>query len=337
MAATLPDGIEIFKPGRTVDDLGVVRQFSAADVADMAAVYNPALREAPLTIGHPAHNLPAYGMVAGLSVNADGRLAMAPRQVEPQFAEMVRAGRFGKRSAAFYTPEHINNPTPGHWYLRHVAFLGAQPPAIAGLKDIAFADTAEGLVCFSEANPEPTPDPTDKDDTDMSKELQDKLDAAQTLLDKANADLAAANQATKDSAAQLAQFAEAGRKQRHAAHVQFAEAAFNGALLKRPQVAEAVAVLDLVAESAPVQFAEGDATKTVAPVEFIKGLISGGKPLVQFAESMPGNTGAGQAALNNTGKTTLTDAELDTQAKAYAAKHKVQYAEALSAVVSFTA
>jgi hypothetical protein len=33
----------------------------------------------------------------------------------------------------------------------------------------------------------------------------------------------------------------------------------------------------------------------------------------------------------------LSDAEIDAQAKAYARQHKVNYAEALSAVVGFTA
>lgn len=323
-ATTLPDGIEIFKAGRAVDDSGVVHQFSDADIAGMAAAYDPALREAPLTIGHPAHNLPAYGWVGAVRINAGGRLVMDPVRVEPQFAEMVQAGRFPKRSAAFYPPAHPNNPKPGAWYPRHVAFLGAQPPAIAGLKDITFADSAEGLACFSEFNPQ---------DDAMTEKLQAQLDTAQAQLEQANADIAAANNLAKDSTDKLAAFAEGQRKDRHAAHVSFCEAALNSALLKRPQVAAAVAVLDLVAESTPVQFAEGNETKTVSPVEFIKSLISGGKPLVNFAEQLPGGAGGGGGS---GGKHNLSDDQLHLKATAYAAQHNVQYADALGKVIAFT-
>ena len=121
---TLPAGIEIFRAGTHIDDQGRSHVFSAADVAGMASSYDPAIREAPLTVGHPEHNLPAYGQVKSVGINAAGVLTIDPHKVEPQFAEMVAAGRFSKRSASFYPPGAPNNPTPGKWYLRHVAFSG---------------------------------------------------------------------------------------------------------------------------------------------------------------------------------------------------------------------
>jgi len=129
--------IEIFKAGRHTSDSGESLDFSSADIRDMADCYSPAMREAPLTVGHPASNLPAYGWVKGLTATADGRLLMRPGQVDANFAEMVKSGRFKKRSASFYPPNHPSNPRPGKWYLRHVGWLGAQQPAIAGLKDLA--------------------------------------------------------------------------------------------------------------------------------------------------------------------------------------------------------
>ncbi len=51
---------------------------------------------------------------------------------------MVKAGRFKSRSASFYHPDNPNNPKPGVYYLRHVGFLGAQPPAVKGLKAVEF-------------------------------------------------------------------------------------------------------------------------------------------------------------------------------------------------------
>ena len=128
--------IEVFRAGTHLDDRGGLHHFSEADLNGMVSSYNPALREAPLTVGHPEDNLPAYGWVKGVSREANGVLAVAVHRLEPQFAEMVQAGRFSKRSASFYQPQSPHNPTPGRWYLRHVAFLGARQPAVAGLKDI---------------------------------------------------------------------------------------------------------------------------------------------------------------------------------------------------------
>lgn len=140
--------VEVFRSGRHVSEGGDTHTFSAADVAAIARSYDPAVREAPLTIGHPASDLPAYGWVKSLSASPDGRLDANFHQVDPAFAELVSAGRYKKRSAAFYPPGHHSNPTPGQWYLRHVAWLGAQPPAISGLRDHSFADTG-GAVSFT--------------------------------------------------------------------------------------------------------------------------------------------------------------------------------------------
>lgn len=145
--AQQPAPIHIFRPGRHTAMQGLTLDFSEADLAATAAAYNPALHEAPLVIGHPAADAPAYGWVAGLTVDADGLFA-APRQLEPAFAEEVRTGRYKKVSASFYAPDSPHNPKPGVYYLRHVGFLGAQPPAVKGLAPVQFAegDTGEGCV-----------------------------------------------------------------------------------------------------------------------------------------------------------------------------------------------
>ena len=104
-----------------------------------------------------------------------------------------------------------------------------------------------------------------------------------------------------------------------------------GRLLPK-DAAAAVAVLETLADAQPVEFAEGGATKKLQPAEWLKGLITAAKPLVSFGEFAPGS--AAPAAGSAQG---LSDAEIDTRARAYAAQHKVSYAEAVSAVVSFTA
>lgn len=322
--ATLPPDIEVFRPGRHIDDQGGIHDFSPADVADIAASYNPALHEAPLTVGHPEHDRPAYGWVEGAHVNDEGRLAIASRDVEPQFAEMVAQRRFAKRSAAFYPPSHPKNPTPGKWYLRHVAFLGAQPPAIAGLKEIQFADDAAGLVCFSEASSEGQP-------TQEHRTMSDQEKAAIARAEKAEADALAAQAAAKAAQDQLAQFAEQQRTARHAGFVAFAESQVQAGKLAPKDRDMCVATLEAVADAAPVQFAEGGTTRSVSPATWLQGLIANAAPVVQFGEFAPG------AAAGQRHAPPKDDAELDARAQAYARDNKVSYAEAVAAVVSITA
>jgi hypothetical protein len=141
--------IHIFKPGTHQAMNGAVLNFSETDLAASAAAYDPALHEAPLVVGHPKADAPAYGWVKTLQY-AESGLHAEPDQVDAAFAELFSAGRFKKISASFYTPDSPSNPKPGVYYLRHVGFLGAQPPAIKGLKQAEFADADEGVVEFSE-------------------------------------------------------------------------------------------------------------------------------------------------------------------------------------------
>lgn len=133
-----PIAIEIFRAGRHVDMHGRPFDITRADLADIASRYDPAKHEAPLVIGHPQTNAPAYGWVSGLRV-ANDTLVADTHQVDPAFADVVNAGRWKKRSASFLLPTAADNPAPGQYYLNHVGFLGAQPPAVKGLRDAQFA------------------------------------------------------------------------------------------------------------------------------------------------------------------------------------------------------
>jgi hypothetical protein len=140
--------IEIFRAGTHTPMAGASISFAAEDLAAIAGSYDPALHHAPVVVGHPRTDAPAFGWIDGLSVEGDRLVARATR-VDPGFVELVRAGRYAKVSASFYRPDAPNNPVPGTWYLRHVGFLGAQPPAVKGLKPVAFGDEA-GAVTFAD-------------------------------------------------------------------------------------------------------------------------------------------------------------------------------------------
>lgn len=127
---------------------GIPVTLTAGDLQAIAANYNPALHEAPLTIGHPTHDAPAYGWVKSLSF-ADGALSAECEQ-SPELGALVASGHYKKVSASFYTPGAPGNPTPGKWGLRHVGFLGALAPGLKGLKAVSFADGEAGVVTFGE-------------------------------------------------------------------------------------------------------------------------------------------------------------------------------------------
>jgi len=132
------DWIPIFQGGRQIDSAGCVHDGDAL-IDKALSTFNAAKHEPPVVIGHPVENAPAYGWVEGLK--KQGNLLVAKfKQVEPGFADMVKRGLFKKRSAAFY-PDGT---------LRHVGFLGAVPPAVKGLPDVAFAEAEAVTFEFSD-------------------------------------------------------------------------------------------------------------------------------------------------------------------------------------------
>jgi len=142
--------MEIFRAGNHTAMNGETLSFRESDLLKTAKNYDPQKHEAPLVVGHPSTNSPAYGWVQELDVRG-GILHATPTQIDPDFKDLVTAGKFKKISASFYAPSSPANPCPGTYYLRHVGFLGAQPPAVKGLKSAEFEESEEYLE-FVEVN-----------------------------------------------------------------------------------------------------------------------------------------------------------------------------------------
>ncbi|MFQ5701491.1 MAG: hypothetical protein ACE5HU_06585, partial [Acidobacteriota bacterium] len=126
-----PKWIPVFRVG----DYGVKGRWTEADVDGIVHDYNPALHEAPVVIGHPQADKPAYGWVKGLR-RAGSLLEAQILPTAHEFIEWIRQGLFKKISVAIYAAM----PETGRPYLRHVGFLGAEPPAVKGLPAAAFHD-----------------------------------------------------------------------------------------------------------------------------------------------------------------------------------------------------
>lgn len=135
-----PGWFEIFKAGTHTDSSGNTREWSLEDIEEIASSYNPGERMAPIVIGHPEMDSPAYGWIDALKVEGEKLLAR-PGQIVDQFREWVRQGLYKKVSIALY-PDLT---------LRHVGFLGAAPPSIKGLKEAAFGDKKPAWIIESEA------------------------------------------------------------------------------------------------------------------------------------------------------------------------------------------
>ena len=139
--------IEVFRPGTFTPMGGEPITFSAADLRALADAYDPAAAPAPIVVGHPATNAPAYGWIESLDYDTgEERLFANLHEIEPAFADLVKAGRFKKVSMAFFAPGQGHNPVPGTWYPKHVGFLGAAAPAVSGLRNAQFA--GEGAAAF---------------------------------------------------------------------------------------------------------------------------------------------------------------------------------------------
>jgi hypothetical protein len=331
--------IHTFKAGTHTTASGQQVTITAADLQASAAAYDPALSEAPLVVGHPTNDGPAYGWVQ--SVRAEGNdLVAVPHQVNTEFNELVQAGAYKKVSAAFYAPQHPRNPKPGTYYLRHIGFLGAQPPAIKGLRGPEFSDadaSAADLVVlevdFSEgavgapANPQDPGAPTGET-MDPAQDLKAQLAAVTAERDAAKAQLTAAAAAANT-----------------AAHTAFAETLVAGAKVPREKLPLVVALLDFAEPPADtgaqvVEFGEGAAKAPLA--KHLKDFLSGLPAQVAFSEQASKDKAADKTNGDERRTKLLAKARLEfgeaaDQARLerhvdvtlYAEEHKLSYADAL--------
>ncbi len=250
MKKGLQGWVEVFRAGRHTDSQGREREFTAADLDRMVAGYDPAKHEAPAVVGHPKDNAPAYGWVEGLQRAGDLLLAKF-KQVAPEFEELVAAGRYKKRSISIY-PDGT---------LRHVGFLGAQPPAVKGLKDVSFAadDASTSYEFNEEAN-------SMNELEQLKKQLADEQAARAKAEGEAKSYKEQADKATAD-------FAEAGKKQRRAEIESFVEAGIkDGKLLpawKEKGLVEFM--VGLTEAGGEYEFSEG---KKQSPAAWFKDFLS---------------------------------------------------------------
>lgn len=129
---------EIFKTGSHTSDKGITKDYSLDDLNFIAQSYDPSVQEAPIVIGHPVDNSPAFGWVESLKV-VGNRLMAKAKDLIPEFKEALYKKLYKKRS--------ISLDSEGK--LRHIGFLGGALPAVKGLADIQFSDENTNTIEFS--------------------------------------------------------------------------------------------------------------------------------------------------------------------------------------------
>ncbi len=211
--------VHIFSPGTQTSAQGVTREFTKDDLMQVADSYEPDVHEAPIRIGHQDNDkVPAWGWVKDVKMKGDDLVAEV--EFSPLMEDYVKNGLYKKVSASFYSPESQINPEPGKWSLRHVAMLGAQPPAVKGLKGFAYAEESEGedILDFAVTlSPDAVFDqelgPTLKVDAGPLEVLKEKLTEARSEMTseekaKQELDASAEEELEQQGAKQGAEFAE---------------------------------------------------------------------------------------------------------------------------------
>lgn len=132
---------EIFRAG----EYGDKGDYSPEDLREYAANFNKSAEPAPITVDH-AEKGPAYGWLKPGSVREIGGRLLGTLQLIPEFADTVRRKMFRKRSIELYRePKSI----------RAVSFLGAQPPEVKGMADLAFASGEKRVSIDFQENEKP--------------------------------------------------------------------------------------------------------------------------------------------------------------------------------------
>lgn len=137
----LTDWVEVFRAGTHKDSLGRTHTFSRAQLDQIVANVSAATPP-PHVITHKELYSPfRYGDVIAAKRDGDALLVQSAN-IEPQFERLVLGGRLRDRSIRI-------SKTANGLALGHVAWLGAEPPAVEGMAPVQFAASSELVMDFS--------------------------------------------------------------------------------------------------------------------------------------------------------------------------------------------
>ncbi|MGZ2403356.1 hypothetical protein [Rhizobium ruizarguesonis] len=305
--------IEVFRTGTFTSMDGQQLAYGAADLKAMADAYDFSTAPAPIVVGHPKTDTPAFGWAKSFDYDATAdRLFANVTEIAPAFAEAVKAGHYKKVSLSFHRPDGAANPVPGTWYPKHIGFLGGAAPAVTGLANVQFSadDSANtctvefggfedaagilrmlrefiiskfGLEDADKALPgyridwlesmDPQPEPRP---AFSAPPVIEKEPSVTKTTDPAFA----AREA--DFTARFAALEEREKVLANADNVAFAEALVAGGKLLPASKDKVVAILNALPAATAVSFAEGAATVSVAVSQAVRDVLDAQPKIVSF-------------------------------------------------------
>lgn len=266
--------LEIAKVGRWGQDGAKI------DKQDLADVVETFQGKRPIVVGHDgAQNdkAPKFGDVLDVQLNGDGTVLIG----DVVFLDAAES----LFSDGYYDGWSVSIPTrgsDGKRYLHHLAILGATPPKIPGLKELAI-DYADGdsarIIGFSGKIPE------EVEELD-AKEIQDKfadLEKKVTTLQEENAALKAGKTTEgeggegkkKDEGAAKDQYADELKKLKDDAAKSRMDAFKKSVTGKVPagMLAKAVAIAGMINEITESEFSDGDKKRSERPIGVLAELL----------------------------------------------------------------
>jgi len=150
--------IDILSTGVNVDAFGNVIETDLDKLNEIANSYDPKIFKGKIVLGHstdaafmsgrvPSDKIPAHGTIEKAYVQGDKLRALV--EVADDAVNWIKEKHFTDRSVALYSPSSPYSPKQGEYYIRHLALLGAAPPAIKGLQPLdeilaeSYSETAD--------------------------------------------------------------------------------------------------------------------------------------------------------------------------------------------------
>ena len=121
--------LEAFYVGEHTDATGNTLTWTREDLQGIADRYTSHVSSggsyAPVVLGHPRDDSPAYGVIKGVELRGDSMWFQVA--LSDAIKESVERGEYTERSVWF---ERVAD---GEWRIRHLGFLGGTPPALKNL------------------------------------------------------------------------------------------------------------------------------------------------------------------------------------------------------------
>jgi hypothetical protein len=134
--------VEAFKAGQHTDSEGNTRTWAPDDINKIAQQYNssadagnPNRKMAPVVLGHPKDDAPAYGWIDKVKA-VSGTLKAHLTELNTSFVDALKSGAYKTRSLSLYPDLSI----------RHIGFLGGVQPAVPGLGPFKFAENDHSIT-----------------------------------------------------------------------------------------------------------------------------------------------------------------------------------------------